>query len=409
MARRRRASRLENRTSRLRLPIRGKPHDFTPLSPRVALGYRRNAKDTKWIVRLKDGHGGRSEKVLPDVVPDDFEDADGERVLDWWQACEAAIRFVHGSSGGSEPTTVGDALELYQRDLIARGQSPANAGVLRYHLSEPWLDKVVAQLGERDFFAWRNDKLEGGMVPASLARIARSFKAALNLAARQDSRITNVAAWKNGLGGIPEGFVSRNVQRLDDHQTHAVIAAAYAIDRAFGLYVEVGAVSGARNSQFVRLLVADLQAANGTPRLMMPSSRKGKGRKPGNYPVPITKSLAEKLTAAAGNRPPDAPLLLRSNGTPWGPNDYRQLYAEAARRAGITGTMTALRHSSITRQLLAAVPVRIVAVSHDTSTTMVERTYSAFIADHADQLVRAALLPESPPASDDNVRPLRRR
>jgi hypothetical protein len=38
--------------------------------------------------------------------------------------------------------------------------------------------------------------------------------------------------------------------------------------------------------------------------------------------------------------------------------------------------MYALRHSSIVRQLLAGVPVRIVAAGHDTSVKMIEHTYS---------------------------------
>ena len=54
--------------------------------------------------------------------------------------------------------------------------------------------------------------------------------------------------------------------------------------------------------------------------------------------------------------------------------------------------MYALRHSSIVRQLLAGVPVRIVAAGHDTSVKMIERTYSQHITDHADAMVRGAML-----------------
>jgi len=54
-------------------------------------------------------------------------------------------------------------------------------------------------------------------------------------------------------------------------------------------------------------------------------------------------------------------------------------------------TIYALRHSSIVRQLLAGVPVRVVAVNHDTSIPMIERTYSRYIGDHADALARKAL------------------
>ena len=42
--------------------------------------------------------------------------------------------------------------------------------------------------------------------------------------------------------------------------------------------------------------------------------------------------------------------------------------------------------------ILAGVPVRVVAVNHDTSIPMIERTYSRYIGDHADALARKALL-----------------
>jgi integrase len=231
------------------------------------------------------------------------------------------------------------------------------------------------------------------MKPATLVRVSKSLKAALNLSARHDPGIVNSNAWRNGLSGISEDFVSRNIQTLSDDQVRDLITAADEVDPGFGLYVETGAVTGARNSQINRLEVADLQANNGNgPRLMMPSSRKGRSRKPNKSPVPITKTLAVKLQAAAGERALEAPLLLRADGKAWANSDHARLYAQAAKLANVNGTMTALRHSSITRQLLRGVPVRIVAVAHDTSTAMIEKTYSAYIADHADALVRGALL-----------------
>ena len=58
-------------------------------------------------------------------------------------------------------------------------------------------------------------------------------------------------------------------------------------------------------------------------------------------------------------------------------------------------TISALRHSSIVRQLLGNVPVRVVAALHDTSVAMIERTYSRYIADHTDAMARAAMFSAS--------------
>jgi hypothetical protein len=70
-------------------------------------------------------------------------------------------------------------------------------------------------------------------------------------------------------------------------------------------------------------------------------------------------------------------------------------FQRVVRRAGLSPaevTMYALRHSSIVRQLLRGIPARIVAVNHDTSITMLERTYSRHITEHSDALTREALL-----------------
>jgi hypothetical protein len=70
-------------------------------------------------------------------------------------------------------------------------------------------------------------------------------------------------------------------------------------------------------------------------------------------------------------------------------------------------TIYAFRHTSIVRQLLAGVPIRVVAVNHDTSVQMIEKNYSDFIADHSDALSRKALLDLSAPSTGGNVVTLR--
>ena len=252
--------------------------------------------------------------------------------------------------------------------------------------------KPVGLLTARELAAWRDGLLAAGMKQATAVRLAKAVKAALTLAARRDHRIANRAAWRDGLGGLAEGFASRNVQRLADDEVRKVVKAAYSLDMAFGLYVEVAAVTGARLSQIARLTVADLQADNGAPRLLMPISKKGRSRKPAKRAVPITPTLAVKLKS---NRRPTEPLLVRTDGDAWqarDDGDHARLYQQAAALAGVTGTAYALRHSSIIRSLLAGVPARVTAAAHDTSITMLERTYSAFITDFADEISRRGLL-----------------
>jgi integrase len=408
MARRPRAARLETRTARLKLPVRRKPFGFTSISPGIALGYRRCTSAGRWVVKVADGSGGHWTKAVG--IADDHEQADGEHVLDFWQAQDKARALARGKDDQSgRPGTVAEALNDYERDLIARGANATNARRARALVPASLQAKPVALVTARELKALRDGLVAKGAKPASVNRDLKGFKAALNLAAAHDARVTNTAAWRTGLAVLPGAHRARNVI-LTDEQVRALVAAAYVESEALGLLVETAAVTGARVSQLARLEVADLQAA----RLMMPSSRKGKGvKRIERKAVPIPASLAAQLKAAAGKRASSAPLLLRADGKPWQPRnqDYRPSVIAAVTRAGFDPTVVtlyALRHSSIARQILKGVPLRLVATLHDTSTAMIEASYSALIHEHGDGIVRAALLDVAQPSAG-NVVPMGRR
>ena len=98
------------------------------------------------------------------------------------------------------------------------------------------------------------------------------------------------------------------------------------------------------------------------------------------------------LKSTAG-RAPSEPLLTRSNGERWIAARHTRLFQEAARAAGLPdgATLYCLRHTAITRALLAGVPVRLVASSFDTSIQMLEKTYSSNISDHGDTYLRRTM------------------
>jgi integrase len=398
MARRPRSSLLEHRTARLKLEARKKPHGFVQVSPGIGIGYRRCVRGSgRWIVEVADGHGGRWQKAF--AVADDFEEADGEHVLDFWTASERARTLARGQdSPGHKPVTVGDAVDAYERDLVARGGDTNNASRIRYHLTPGLASKPVGILRTNELVHWR-DRLLKTVSQSTARRICRALAAALSLAAKRDSHIANRDAWRHGLSGLSDADRTRNAQVLTDAQVRAVVAAAYALSADYGRFVECLATTGQRASQLARLEVADLQADRADPRLMVPSSKKGRRRQILRRPVPIPSALATKLRQAARGRAPHEPLLS------WRPssNDWRT-FKEAADGAGITGISPySLRHSSIVRQLLAGTPTRLCASLHDTSVVVLERVYSRFIADHADQTARLGLLDLSAPESGNVV------
>jgi integrase len=388
-----RSSKLETRSARLRLARRKKPYS-APIARGVHLLYRRNKTAGPFIVRVcRDGE----DWTEPLGIADDYDDADGKNVLTYWQAQDLARERARVGRPTSD-LSVKARLELYMADLIRRGRDTTNASRVLFHLTGTKLaNKLVTASSLSDDLSEFRDRLAAkGLKPATIDRINRAFKAALNLAAENDERITR-RPWRTALkalGGEEAG--ARNVI-LDDADQRTLRGAAYRDSDEFGLLIDVLDETGARPSQAVRLTTEDVQAnlidrrtGKRQPRLMMPVSHKGSGRKETrSIPVPITPELADRLKGRAGV------LLKRPDGRPWSETNLASYFAGVMKGATFNNpfkvTMYALRHTSIARQLLANVPVRVVAALHDTSVVMIERNYSKYIADHADELVRAAL------------------
>jgi integrase len=310
-----------------------------------------------------------------------------------------------------KPVTVAQALDRYKADLGTRGGDLDNVSRVRVHLSDTLAGKSVAFLTARDLSRWRDGLKAKKLAPSTVNRTATVLKAALNLVADHDEHISNRQSWKNGLGTIPDAEKPRNVILLDD-VVRSIINGANGDSPEFGLLVEIAAVTGARVSQLRRLRVDDMQGDRADARLMMPTSRKGRGQKKSAHrPVPIPAGLVTRLRPVIDGRPGDAALLVKPGGAPWGRSGHTRLFKRVAKNAGLDPaevTIYALRHSSIVRQILAGVPIRVVAVNHDTGVEMIERNYSRFVGDHSDTLARAALLDVAPVPPADNVVPIKR-
>lgn len=401
MARRPRSSQIETRTARLKLPARRKPY-YVTIAPGIALGYRRNKGTGSWSAKVADGGGGTWIKAFG--IADDHEDADEASVLNFWQAQDKARAIARGGNvGGDRPITVSEAVDNYAVELKSRNGHDGNIDRVRRDLTPALAAKTVALLTARDLRHWRGAMLKRGVAPATADRTARVLKAALALAAREDHRITNAAAWRDGLAKLPDTEIARN-EILPDDDVCKLVAAAYEINPAFGLWVEAHAITGARTSQLTRLIVSDLKD-DAAPRLIMPSSRKGRRKRIDRRPVPITPALAKALRHAAAGRARGAALL----PPPVGSTALRNWFARAIKAARLDPKVTpyALRHSSIVRMLLAGTPTRVVAAHHDTSVPMIEKNYSTHISEHADALTRRTLLDLGAPADSTVVVPLR--
>jgi integrase len=404
---------LETSTARLKLKIQKKPYR-SRLGPGLSLGYRRNEGPGTWSVIAADGRGQEWLKKIG--VADDHDPANGKEILNYTQAVDIARQLTQGGGeveNPSQPATLKAALAAYEADLTARGANTYNARWPLKYLPSLLLAKPIPLIEANELRRWR-DSLLKHHAPATVNRLAGATVAALNLAAAHDPRIKSRQAWHVGLQGLPDANRARNVILTDD-QVRQLIAAAYVKGDCFGLFIDTLAVTGARPSQAARLEVGDLRAADlAEAKLMMPRSGKGGGRlrvkkKVERVSVPITAALAVRLKSAAAGRSPDAPLLIWRGDRGWG-NDpsanYRADFREAVAAIGLdpkVTTLYSLRHSSIVRQLLAGVPIRLTASLHDTSVSQIESNYSKYISEHSDVLSRRALLSDVPPVADNVV------
>jgi integrase len=393
MATRVRSSKLENRSARLRLARRKKPYSV-PIMRGVHLLYRRNKTAGPFMARMcRDGE----DWTEPLGIADDHDVADGKHILTYWQAQDLARERARLGKPTSD-LCIKARVEHYRADLESRGRDPSNAARVLHHLTAKLAGKVVtASSLSEDLREFRERLLTSGLAPATIDRTTDALKAALNLAADNDERIIR-RPWKTALKAIGASEAGvRNVV-LSDADRRTLRGAAYAHDGDFGLLIDVLDETGARPSQVARLTAEDVQAdfydartGKRQPRLLVPVSHKGRGKKArAHTPVPITPALADRLKS----REPGV-LLKRADGVPWGEINLAHYFDRAME--GVTFdnpsrvTMYSLRHTSIVRQLLNNVPVRVVAALHDTSVVMIERNYSRFIGDHVDEMVRATL------------------
>jgi integrase len=407
-----RASVLETANARRKLPIAKRPV-YAKIAPNIFLGYRRNEGPGTWNVRVT---GPGIDWIKRIGLADDSEPSDGREVLTYWQAIDAARKLARRQPGDqsaddSRPVTVGEAIDAYERDLVARDMDPYNAKRARVHTPPSLASKPVGLLRSADMRAWRDGLIAKGLARDTVNRVRTCVRAALSLAAKRDKRIVNRSIWEDDFDALPNATEARNVI-LPDDAVAKLITEAFTRDRKLGLFLQVIAETGARPSQVVRLDVADLDAANS--RLLMPRSGKGHAHKRAakmveRVPVPISHALGTMLAQEAKDRPAHARLLTRSNGDPWGyrrSDFYRDDFRAVVEAIGLDPDETtpyALRHSCISRSLLRGVPVSVVADLTDTSEREIRRHYAKLIAHHADEIARKGLLQIEPPTPADNV------
>jgi integrase len=418
MARRVRDAKLETRAARSKLPPRGKPY-YKSIGPQLHVGYRRNTTTGGvWVVRAYAGDG--KYKVETIGAADDMLDADGQKVLNFWQAQDRA-RERHRQLPAERlgpPLTVKAVVEEY---LAAREASrlPDGSYRLKGHvLSDPIAGKLLSELTSGDLAAWRAGLAAKGLKAASVTRTSADLKAALNAATVRHSKQLPAGfplEVKNGLKSSKAGApAARPLQVLPDADIRAILAAGAEVDAEgdwggdLYMLLVLLAATGARFSQVARITVGDVQVAQW--RIMVPVSHKGQGAKAVTHTARrVGADVLALLKPALAGRTGHEPLLRRprwkqtarfawvkvSRGQWLNPSELSRPWKTVRQKAGLSADIVpyAFRHSSIVRGLREGLPVRLVAAQHDTSSAMIEKHYAAYIVDAMDELSARAVVP----------------
>lgn len=414
----------------------------------AAVWYRKGARGGVWFARWRNRGVGAAYRQAPVGPANDLNDKSIEGLLTFMQAERIAREIVSiarqeakAEADGPVPT-IRLAVETYiegrnARDSRRQGRevnSDAAQRLRRYVLgqekgvrrkavpADPLAAVPLHALNENRLNEWRR-RLPETLKATTRQRLINDLKAALNAAceahrAKLDAQLPSII--KHGLkADVADDddaiSIARENQILTEPQVGRLIRAAQAVDAEEGWDGDLArlmivlAATGARLSQVARLRVRDYDRAKA--RLMMPVSRKGKG-KSGSTPVPVGTDVLDALLPAAIGRAGDQWLLERwryrqvkgsirwekAYRGPWqGSSEITDPWEAICVRADLPVIVPyAFRHSSIVRGIRANLPIRLVAALHDTSAAMIERYYSRWIADGLEELAARAVVPIVP-------------
>jgi hypothetical protein len=221
-------SQLQSATARLKLKPQARAY-FVKVADAAWVGYRKPLRGPgSWVARVKGW-----EKTLWGADDNGLK-ADGEKVLNFWQA-KTEVQKLSGRTSRADATTpdnstavltVDEALTAYGPTLLRRGARAFNAKKPRRHLSDALLSKPITLLTKKDLEGFRDGMLEKGLAPSSVNRIMACLRAALTQADK-----TRIHIWRGGLKALPDATEANNVVIEDEAKAQQWVAEAYALDR----------------------------------------------------------------------------------------------------------------------------------------------------------------------------------
>lgn len=376
MARTARNSSLETRTARVRLRIRRTPY-FAKIAKGLRLGYYRGSVSGSWVARCYRGAGVYATEALG--IADDTLEADGVKVLDYWQAQDHARRWGERQRLIAEGRlregayTVDNAVTDYLAEIAAE-KSPAALQGAKY-VFDAWIlpdlgATQVEKLTTDRINRWRNklamqpkrvrkkltavepatretpdDEDARRARKATANRILTMLKAALNRAFHSD-RVSSDSAWRK----------VKPFKKVDEAVVRYLSAAeARRLVRAcpedFRKLVQGALLTGCRYSELARLKAGNFNRDSGTLAIRL---SKGKIRH-----VVLTDEGKQSFAEWTEKLGPADNVFLRADKDRWGASHQKRPLDEASKHAGIEPAVTfhILRHSHGSHLAMAGVPM----------------------------------------------------
>jgi integrase len=387
MARRVRDQDLESRTVRAKLKVRGQPY-YKIIDAGLHVGYRKGKRHGVWVVRRY--VGGEKYEVETIAEADDFADADGARVLNFWQA-QACARNLSGNFARQHgPHKVKDAISDYLVGHLDGRPSYKDTKLrLEAHALPAFGDTYVSELTADMLRKWHRDMAKGprrGRTPdlddpeiarkrkVTANRVLSFLKAVLNHAFAE-GKVASDIEWRK-VKPFPKVERSRSAY-LTFAQCKRLINAA---DADFRVLVRAALETGARYGELCRLRVEDYNPDSGTLHIRL--SKSGDSRH-----IILTEDGQEFFGQLVMGRR-GAELML---GREWHPSEQQRHMLAACTRAKIDPPVGfhQIRHTWASHAVMGGMPLPVVArnLGH-VDTRMVERHYGHLAPSYIVEAVR---------------------
>lgn len=363
MARSARSSKLETRTSRLKLPIGER--NYVRIGKGISLGYRRVAEGSgNWEVRVYMSDGRYDFRSL--AKADDFIESNDSDVLDYFAAQERArkmaeeLRHPSASTIRGKKLTVKDAIDHYMDWFRQHGKAiretettisahiiPAfgsthlaaleTSAIRKWHqdLANMPARKRTSRFAKKQQFRDKPVSEDGKRARKSTAnRVLTVFKAILNKAYEHEL-VKDNQAWRKvkAFRKVDEPII----RFLTESESTRLINASQPDMRSL---VKAALFTGARCSEIAGIQTKDFNSENGS--VFIRPGKTGKGRH-----VPLNKEGSSFFTEAAAGRKGNEMLFTKSDGKEWGKNHHVRPLKEACKIAKIEPEVTfhELRHT----------------------------------------------------------------